>query len=38
MGGRFTTKRCSYTPPRAAQIAEFRRLYGADIYSTVKAR
>jgi len=36
MGGRFTSKRCSYAPP-ADQIAEFRRHYGADIYPTVQA-
>ena len=37
MSGRFTSKRCSYAPPPAEQIAEFRRHYGADIYPTVKA-
>ena len=37
MGGRFTSKRCTYAPPPADQIAEFRKHYGADIYPTVKA-
>ena len=37
MGGRFTSKRCSYAPPPPDQIAEFRKHYGADIYPTVKA-
>jgi allantoin racemase len=36
MGGRFTSKRCSYAPPPADQIGEFRKHYGADIYPTVK--
>ena len=36
MGGRFTSKRCSYAPPPAGQIAEFRKHYGADVYPTVK--
>jgi allantoin racemase len=37
MGGRFTSKRCSYAPPPPDQIVEFRKHYGADIYPTVKA-
>ena len=37
MGGRFTSKRCTYAPPPPDQIAEFRKHYGADIYPTVKA-
>jgi len=37
MGGRFTSKRCTYAPPPADQIEEFRKHYGADIYPTVKA-
>jgi allantoin racemase len=37
MGGRFTSKRCTYAPPPPDQIAEFRRHYGADIYPTVKS-
>jgi allantoin racemase len=37
MGGRFTSKRCSYAAPPAEQIVEFRKHYGADIYPTVKA-
>ena len=36
MGGRFTSKRCTYAPPPARQITEFRKYYGADIYPTVK--
>ncbi len=36
MGGRFTSKRCTYAPPPADQIGEFRKHYGADIYPTVK--
>ena len=36
MGGRFTSKRCSYAPPPPDQIVEFRKHYGADIYPTVK--
>ena len=38
MGGRFTSKRCTYAPPPPDQIAEFRRHYGADIYPTVKEK
>ena len=37
MGGRFTSKRCTYAPPPPEQIAEFRKHYGAEIYPTVKA-
>ncbi len=37
MGGRFTSKRCSYAAPPPDQIVEFRKHYGADIYPTVKA-
>lgn len=37
MGGRFISKRCTYAPPPADQIVEFRKHYGADIYPTVKA-
>jgi allantoin racemase len=37
MGGRFTSKRCTYAPPPPDQIVEFRSHYGADIYPTVKA-
>jgi hypothetical protein len=37
MGGRFTSRRCTYAPPPADQIVEFRRHYGADVYPTVKA-
>jgi allantoin racemase len=37
MGGRFTSKRCTYASPPPDQIAEFRRHYGAVIYPTVKA-
>ena len=37
MGGRFTSKRCTYAPPPPDQIAEFRKHYGADIYPTVKS-
>ena len=37
MGGRFTSKRCTYAPPPPDQIVEFRKHYGADIYPTVKA-
>ncbi|HUB15392.1 MAG TPA: aspartate/glutamate racemase family protein [Acetobacteraceae bacterium] len=37
MGGRFTSKKCSYAPPPPDQIETFRKHYGADIYPTVKA-
>jgi allantoin racemase len=37
MGGRFTSKRCTYAPPPPDQIVEFRKHYGAEIYPTVKA-
>ena len=37
MGGRFASKCCTYAPPPADQIAEFRKHYGADIYPTVKS-
>jgi allantoin racemase len=36
MGGGFNSKRCTYAPPLAGQIAEFRKYYGADIYPTAK--
>ncbi|MEJ0016052.1 MAG: aspartate/glutamate racemase family protein [Acetobacteraceae bacterium] len=36
MGGRFTSKRCTYAPPPPGQIAELRKYYGAEIYPTVK--
>ncbi len=37
MGGRFTSKKCTYAPPPPDQIETFRKHYGADIYPTVKA-
>jgi allantoin racemase len=37
MGGRFTSKCCSYSPPPSDQIAELRKYYGAGVYPTVKA-
>ncbi len=36
MGGRFTSKRLQYAPPPIDQIEELRRLYGPDIYPSVK--
>jgi allantoin racemase len=35
MGGRFTSKKCSYAPPPPDQIETFRKFYGAEIYPTV---
>jgi len=37
MGGRFTSKKCSYAPPPADQIETFRKFYGAEIYPTIES-
>ena len=37
MGGRFTSKKCSYAPPPPDQIGMLRKHYGEDIYPTVRA-
>ena len=38
MGGRFTSKKCTYAPPPPDQIETFRKHYGEDVYPTVKPK